>query len=89
MGQVVTKKLVSFSPEVYPREEQRAIREDKKKMDTLILQCSVVFVYDKPFALKLFQEAKFIADKRLFTDEGTALKLSSQEKTFKRYGYAI
>ena len=80
---------VNFSTEVEAKEDLRAIRNDKKKMDTLILQCYVAFDCDKPFALKLFQEAVSIADKRSFTDEDTKLKLLSQEKVFKLYGYSV
>jgi hypothetical protein len=83
------KHTVSFSRDTNAKEEQRAIREDKKKVTTLLLESDVAFVVDKSHALRLLEEAKAIIDKRSFTDAQTKLDISSREKVFNLYGYSI
>ena len=83
------KRTVSFAPEVDAKAEERAIREDKKKVNRLLLQSDVAFVIDKQHALSFLVEAKAIIDRRSFVDQETHLKLSSRDKVFKLYGYSI
>jgi len=83
------KYTVSFSRDTDAKEEQRAIREDKKKVTTLLLESDVAFVFDKSHALKLLIEAKTIIYSRFSEDKDLRSRCDSKENHLKRYGYFV
>lgn len=82
-------RSVSFSPEVDAKEEQRAIRKDRQKVMTLLLQSDVAFVIDKSRALELLEQAKAIIDERFSDDESLISNHLSRINHLKRYGYGV
>ena len=83
------KHTVSFSRDTNAKEEQRAIREDKKKVTTLLLESDVAFVFYKSHALKLLIEAKEIIYRRFSDDKDLTSRCNSKENHLKRYGYVV
>ncbi len=73
---------VRFSPEVDAKEEQRAIRKDRQKVTTLLLQSDVAFVFDKSRALELLEQAKAIIDKRFSDDKSLISSYSNRKEWF-------
>ncbi len=68
------KRAVSFSPTVDSREEERALKKDKKKVTTLLLESDVAFVVDLRHAKNLLEQAKAIIDNRFSDDEALMSK---------------
>lgn len=75
-------RSVRFSSEVDAQAERRAIREDRKKVNKLLLQSDVAFRVDKAFSLRLLEEAKSIIDKRFSDDESLKSSYSNRKEWF-------
>lgn len=78
------KRVVSFAPEVDAKAEERAIRDDKKKVNRLLLQSDVAFVVDISFSLKLLEQAKAIIDQRFSKDDELIAKYTPRINILRR-----